>query len=35
MKDKQIKMVKNWPKPKSVQNVQVFISFANFYRYFI
>ena len=35
MKDKQIKEVKNWPKPKSVQDIQVFIGFANFYWRFI
>ena len=27
--------MKNWPEPKSVQDIQVFISFANFYRGFI
>ena len=35
MKDKQIKVVKNWPKPTSVRDIQVFIGFANFYQYFI
>ena len=32
---KRIKVVKNWPKPKSVRNIQIFLSFANFYRQFI
>ena len=35
MEDKQIEAVKNWPEPKSVQNIQVFIGFANFYQRFI
>ena len=30
-----IDAVKNWPEPKSVRNIQVFLDFANFYRYFI
>ena len=35
MEDKQIKAVNNWPEPTSVRDIQVFISFANFYRRFI
>ena len=35
MKDEKIKAVKNWPKPKSLKNIQVFRSFANFYWRFI
>ena len=35
IEDKQIKAVKNWPKPKLVQDIQVFIGFANFYQHFI
>ena len=35
MEDDQIKAVKNWPKPTSVKDIQVFIGFANFYRRFI
>ena len=35
IEDEQIKVVKNWPEPKSVQDIQVFIGFANFYRCFI
>lgn len=31
MEDKWIKMVKNWPEPTSVRNIQMFIDFANFY----
>ena len=31
MEDKQIKAVKNWPKPTSVRDIQVFIGFANLY----
>ena len=35
MKDEKIEVVNNWPEPKSVQDIQVFISFANFYWQFI
>ena len=35
MEDKRIEAVKNWPEPKSVQDIQVFIGFANFYWQFI
>ena len=35
MEDERIKVVKNWPEPKSVWNIQVFIGFANFYWRFI
>ena len=31
MKAKQIKVVRKWPEPKSVRNIQVFLGFANFY----
>ena len=31
MEAKRIKIIKKWPKPKSVQDIQVFLSFANFY----
>ena len=31
IEDKIIEAVTNWPEPKSMQNIQVFISFANFY----
>ena len=32
---KKIKIVKEWPEPKSVQDIQVFLGFANFYQQFI
>ena len=35
MEDEIIEMVKNWPKPKSIQDIQVFIDFANFCQRFI
>ena len=35
MEDEQIEAVKNWLEPKSVQDIQVFIGFANFYWCFI
>ena len=35
MEDKRIKAVKNWPKPNFVYDIQIFLSFANFYQYFI
>ena len=35
MEDKKIKAVKSWPEPNSVQDIQVFIGFAKFYRRFI
>ena len=35
MEDERIKAVNNWPEPKSVQDIQVFIGFANFYWQFI
>ena len=35
IEEKRINVVKVWPEPKSVQNIQVFIRFANFYRRFI
>ena len=35
IKDERIKAIKNWPEPKSVRDIQVFISFVNFYQYFI
>ena len=35
MEDKKIKTVKNWPKPKSVIDIQLFLGFANFYWRFI
>ena len=35
MEEEKIDAVKAWPEPKSVQDLQVFIGFANFYRRFI
>ena len=35
MEDEKIKVVRNWPEPKSVWDIQIFISFANFYWQFI
>lgn len=35
MEDERIRAVKTWPEPKSAQDIQVFIGFANFYRPFI
>ena len=35
IEDERIEAVRNWPEPKSVQDIQVFIGFANFYQQFI
>ena len=35
MEEEKIDIMKNWPKPKSIRDIQVFLGFANFYRYFI
>ena len=35
MEEKRIDVVKKWPEPQLVQDIQVFIGFANFYRRFI
>ena len=35
MEAKRIEVVKEWPEPKSVRDIQVFLGFANFYRRFI
>ena len=35
MEDERIEAVKQWPEPQSVQDIQVFLGFANFYRRFI
>jgi hypothetical protein len=32
---KRVETIANWPRPKSSYNVQVFLSFVNFYRRFI
>ena len=35
MEAERIEVVKEWPEPKSVRDIQVFLGFANFYRRFI
>ena len=35
MEAKRIKIIKDWPEPKSVRNIQVFLGFTNFYWQFI
>lgn len=35
MEEKKIEVVKTWPKPKSMRDIQVFIGFTNFYWCFI
>ena len=35
MEAEKIEVVKDWPEPKSVRDIQVFLGFANFYRRFI
>ena len=35
IEDERIKAVRSWPEPKSVRDIQVFISFTNFYWQFI
>ena len=35
IKDEKIKAVKNWPEPKLLGDIQVFLGFANFYWHFI
>ena len=35
MEEERINAIKAWPEPKSVQDIQVFIRFANFYWRFI
>ena len=35
MSEKKIEEVKNWAVPRKVKYVQVFLGFANFYRWFI
>ena len=34
MKDKRIEVVKNWPEPKSMRDIQVLLCCASFYRRF-
>ena len=35
MEEERIEVVRKWPKPKLVRNIQVFLGFANFYQQFI
>ena len=35
IEDERIRAVEQWPEPKSVRDIQVFLGFANFYRRFI
>ena len=35
MEAERIEVIKDWPEPKSVRDIQVFLGFANFYRRFI
>ncbi len=35
MEEERIKAGRDWPKPQSVRDIQVFLGFANFYRRFI
>ena len=35
IEDERIRTVKQWPEPKSVRDIQVFLGFTNFYRQFI
>ena len=35
MSDDKIKIIQDWPEPKKVKDIQSFLDFANFYRWFI
>ena len=35
MEDKRIKAVEQWPEPKSIRDIQIFLGFAKFYQQFI
>ena len=35
MKDKKFEEIKNWPKPKLIKDIQIFLAFTNFYQCFI
>ena len=35
MEEERINAIKNWPEPKSIRDIQVFLGFANFYHCFI
>src|SRR3979490_3604863 len=35
MAEDQVKMIRDWPEPRKVKDIQSFLGFANFYRLFI
>jgi hypothetical protein len=35
IEESRVEIVREWPKPKSFRDVQVFLGFTNFYRWFI
>jgi len=35
MSDAKVKTIQEWPEPKKVKDIQSFLGFTNFYRYFI
>ena len=35
MSDDKIKIIQDWPEPKTVKDIQFFLGFANFYHWFI
>lgn len=35
IEEKRIEIVKSWPEPKSIRDIQVFLGFANIYKRFI
>ena len=35
MSDNKVKIIQDWPEPKKVKDIQFFLSFANFYHWFI
>lgn len=35
IEDKKIEVIKNWPESKLINDIKVFIEFANFYQQFI
>ena len=35
MSDDKVKIIQDWPEPKKVKDIQSFLGFANFYRWFI
>lgn len=35
MENKRMNVIKNWPESKSIRDIQVFVRFPDFYRFFI